>query len=165
MQASRSAVWVGALIGVGALFWGIRQSAETADVALASETTSDATAVCSVATLHGTYNFAAESMQIGGPDAGPFAYAGLIMYDGKGGVSEVYTISVNGTISHGVRERGTYTVNQDCTGSEVDSGGGLTQHYDTFLSPDGGQFAYIQTDSGAVSAGMVFRTVKPSRAH
>src|SRR5262247_403484 len=165
MRPSRSAVWVGALIGVGSLFWGIRQAAGTADLALASETTSDATAVCSLATLHGTYNFATESIQIGGPDAGPFAYAGLIMYDGKGGVSEIYTISVNGAVARGVRERGTYTVNPDCTASEVDSGGGLTQHYDTFLSPDGSQFAYIQTDPGAVSAGMVFRTVKPSGAH
>jgi len=48
---------------------------------------------------------------------------------------------------------------------EVDSGGGSTQHYDTFLKPDGSQFAYIQTDSGVVSAGMVFRTVNLSKEH
>src|SRR5262245_42030674 len=106
MQPSRSAVWVGALIGIGSLLWGIRQSAGTRIGALATETTADETAGSSLATLNGTYTFATESIQIGGPDAGPFAYAGLIIYDGKGGVSEVYTISVNGTISRSVRERG-----------------------------------------------------------
>jgi hypothetical protein len=148
------------------MFWGMRQSGGTGDLALAREMPSDTTAVCSLATLHGTYNFATESVQVAEPGAGPFAYAGQIVYDGKGGVSEVYTISFNGTVSRRVRETGTYTVNPDCTGSEVDSSPAAgTQHYDEFLKPDGSQFAYIQTDPGVVSAGMVFRTVNPSKAN
>jgi len=80
-------------------------------------------------------------------------------------VTEVYSASFNGSIFRSVREAGTYTVNPDCTGSEVDSGGGTTQHYDEFLKPDGSQFTYVQTDSGVVSAGTVVRTVKPSKAN
>jgi hypothetical protein len=158
------AVWVGALIALGLLLAEMRQFAGAGDVALASETSSHTSAVCSLATLHGTYIFAADGVQIGGPDAGPFAYAGQIMYDGKGGVTEVYSLSFNGSISHAVRETGRYTVNPDCTASEVDSGGGSTQHYDTFLQPDGSQFTYVQTDSGVVSAGTAIRSVKPSKA-
>jgi hypothetical protein len=160
----RWAVWVGALLGVGLLLWEIRQSAGTGDVALASESSSDDSSVCSLATLHGTYNFAADGVQITGPDAGPFAYAGQIVYDGKGGIKEVYSASFNGTIARTVRETGTYTVNRDCRESEVDSGGGSTQHYDGFLRPDGSQFAFVQTDSGVVSAGTAIRTVNPPKA-
>jgi hypothetical protein len=158
----RSAVWVGAVIGAGSLFWGMMQSRGTGGLAFASELALPAKATCSLATLHGTYNFATESVST--PGSVPFAYAGFVTYDGKGGVSEVYTISFNGTVSRSVSETGRYTVNPDCTGSEVDSGAGDigTQHYDEFLSPDGSQFAYIQTDSGVVSAGTLIRTVKAS---
>lgn len=116
-------------------------------------------------TLHGTYNFATQSVQE--PGAVPFAYAGFVTYDGKGHVSEMYTISFNGVVSRAVTETGTYSVNPDCTSSEVDSGPGSigTQHYDEFLKPDGSEFMYIQTDPGAVSAGELIRTVKGAGAN
>lgn len=160
----RWALLVGAVIGVGFLVVEMQQSASTGDVALASERSSDASAVCSLATLHGTYTFAADGVQIAEPGAGPFAYAGQITYDGKGGVTEVYSASFNGSISRTVRETGTYTVNRDCTESEVDSGGGSTQHYDSFVHPDGSQFAFVQTDAGVVSAGTAIRTATRSKA-
>src|ERR1700730_2726777 len=119
-RPKRSALWVGVLFGGGSLLLGMMQFVGTGNLALASGTTSDATGMCSQATLHGTYNFATESVQVAEPGAGPFAYAGLVTYDGKGGVSEVYTISVNGAISRGVTETGRYMVNPDCTGSEVE---------------------------------------------
>lgn len=153
------------MIGVGFLLGEMRQSAGTGDVALASGRSSDESSVCSLATLHGTYNFAADGVQITGPDAGPFAYAGQIMYDGKGGINEVYSASFNGTIYRTVRETGRYTVNPDCRESEVDSAEkAVPQHYDGFLRPDGSQFAFVQTDSGVVSAGTAIRTVNPSKA-
>jgi hypothetical protein len=56
-------------------------------------------------------------------------------------------------------ETGKYHINPNCTGSETDTAPGIgTQHYDEFVSPDGSQFAYIQTDSGIVSAGTLTRT-------
>jgi hypothetical protein len=154
----RRAVWIGALVGVGGLLGGMGLSGGA--LAAASGTSSHFSAGCSDATLHGRYNFATESTQVSGPAPnGPFAYAGFVYYDGRGGNHEVYTISAAGEVSRLVSETGTYHVNSDCTGSETDTAaGGGTQHYDEFVSPDGSQFAYIQTDSGIVSAGTLTRT-------
>ena len=151
-------MWIGVLVGVGALLGGVGLSA--GGLAVASGTSSPSSARCSDATLHGRYNFATESTQVSGPAPnGPFAYAGFVVYDGRGGDHEVYTISASGEVSRLVTETGKYHLNSDCTGSETDTGTGAgTQHYDEFVSPDGSQFAYIQTDSGIVSAGTLTRT-------
>jgi hypothetical protein len=138
------------------------QLAGAGGLAMASEMNSSGPSVCSVATLHGTYSFASESVQVSQPGAGPFAYAGFVKYDGNGNESEIYTISVNGTVSRHVTETATYTVSPDCLESEVDTGQGTgTQHYDGFLSPDGSQMAFIQTDAGVVSAGTLVRVTNP----
>jgi hypothetical protein len=154
-------VGVGALTVVGCLVGGI-----TGGLALASGGASGSKAGCSLATLHGTYNFASDGVQIAPPDgAGPFAYAGLVTYDGKGGVTQVITLSANGVITRHFKETGTYTVTPDCMESEVDMGGGTTQHYDAFLRPDGSQFAFVQTDPGIVSAGTLTRIMNPAKGH
>jgi hypothetical protein len=118
---------------------------------------------CSLATLHGTYSFATQSVQASHPGAGPFAYAGFVTYDGNGHASEIYTISINGVVSRGVTETATYTVSPDCIESEVDTGQGSigTQHYDGYLSPNGSQMMFVQTDAGVVSAGTLIRVVNP----
>ena len=153
----RRAGWIGALGGVGVLVAGIGLSG--AGLAVASGTSRDS-GRCSDATLHGRYNFATESTQVSGPPPnGPFAYAGFVFYDGQGGDHEVYTISAAGGVSRLVTETGKYRVNANCVGSETDTAPGTgTQHYDEFVSPDGSQFAYIQTDKGIVSAGTLTRT-------
>jgi hypothetical protein len=158
LAPKRHAVWIGALVGVGALLGGIGLSG--GGLAVASGTSRDSSARCSDATLHGRYNFATESTQVSGPAPnGPFAYAGFVFYDGRGGDHEVYTISAAGAVSRLVTETGKYHINSNCTGSETDTAPGIgTQHYDEFVSPDGSQFAYIQTDSGIVSAGTLTRT-------
>jgi hypothetical protein len=158
MQApTRRTVMAGVLVGVGALLGGTLASSE--GLAAASPTSGDSSARCSDATLHGRYSFATESTQVSGPPPnGPFAYAGFVVYDGRGRNSEVYTISAAGQVSQLVRETGRYHINADCTGSETDTALGIgTQHYDEFVSPDGSQIAYVQTDSGIVSAGTLTR--------
>lgn len=91
---------------------------------------------------------------------GPFAYSGFVYYDGKGHDHDVYTISAAGQVSRLVREAGRYHVNADCIETEIDTAAGVgTQHYDQFVSPDGSQFSFIQTDRGIVSAGTAIRTV------
>lgn len=103
---------------------------------MASGTSRDSSARCSDATLHGRYNFATESTQVSGPAPnGPFANAGFVFYDGRGGDHEVYTISADGAVSRLVTETGKYHINSNCTGSETATGIG-TQHYDEFVSPD-----------------------------
>ena len=154
----RRALWIGVLVGVGAVLGGIGLTG--GGTALANGTSSNSTALCSDATLHGRYNFATESTQVSGlPPNGPFAYAGFVFYDGRGKNDEVYTISANGEVSRLVTETGRYHLNGNCIGSETDTAPGIgTQHYDEFVSPDGSQFAYIQTDKGIVSAGALTRT-------
>ncbi len=103
----RRGLWVGAVVGVGALLAGLGLSA--GGLQLASGTTRKPSVGCSDATLHGRYNFATESTQVSGPAPnGPFAYSGFIYYDGRGKNHEVYTISAAGAVSRLVRETGTY---------------------------------------------------------
>jgi hypothetical protein len=92
----RSAVWARALIGVGSVVLGMSQSVGAGGLTLATQMNAEASLGCSVATLHGTYSFATESLSTSHPGAGPFAYAGFVTYDGNGHESEVYTISING---------------------------------------------------------------------
>ena len=108
-----------------------------------------ATARCSEATLRGTYLFANDGLIVSGSDRGPFANAGMDVYNGNGHVRSVYTLSVNGRISRFVRVTGTYTVNPDCTGTARYSDG---TRYDQFVAPDGSQIAFVQTNRGAVLA-------------
>lgn len=158
------ALWVGALVGVGALFGGLGVFGGGLAVASGSDGNSGR---CSDATLHGRYTFATESTQVSGtPPNGPFAYAGFVYYDGNGKNHEVYTISAAGQVTRHVTETGTYHINADCTGSETDTAPGIgTQHYDEFVSPDGSQISYIQTDEGIVSAGTLTRTANSQGRH
>ena len=43
---------------------------------------------CSEATLHGTYLFANDGLIVSGNDRGPFANAGMDVYDGNGHIRE-----------------------------------------------------------------------------
>jgi hypothetical protein len=87
---------------------------------------------------------------------GPITAVGRIAYDGKGSLVNPYTVSVNGVISTGT-EIGTYTVNSDCTGSEVATDGA---HYNFVISPDGSRFDWIKTDPGAVVSGTAIRMTR-----
>ena len=108
-----------------------------------------AAARCSEATLHGTYLFANDGLIVSGNDRGPFANAGMDVYDGNGHIRSIYTISINGKISRFIRVTGTYTVKSDCTGTARYSDG---TRYDQFVAPDGSQIVFVQTNRGTVVA-------------
>ena len=153
------------VLGVGlAIGRGFAQNDENAAVAKAAVAKK-----CSKATLHGTYLIAQNGVIVkqtqGGAPQGPFASAGYEVYDGNGHIKSVASFNFNGHAFSNAHESGTYTVNSDCTGSEVDMGGGTTQHYDEFLRPDGDQFAFVQTDQGIVSAGTLTRIVTPAKGN
>jgi hypothetical protein len=80
---------------------------------------------------------------------GPNTAVGRIAFDGKGNFVNPYTVSVNGVISTGT-EIGTYTVNSDCTGSEVATNG---HQYNFVVAPDGSRFDWISTIPGRVVSG------------
>jgi hypothetical protein len=139
-RAGLLVVGVVALIGVGLLAsaQGYAQGAED-----------DSKATCSEATLRGTYLFAYQGVEIKDNDHVPFATAGYEVYDGKGNVSGIATTSVEGEVSRNETFSGTYTVNEDCTGTSTYTDG---THYDEFIAPDGSMLTFVQTDPGFVAS-------------
>ena len=101
-----------------------------------------AKAKCSEATLHGTYLFADEGFVLKDNEKVPFASSGYEVYDGNGHVKGVSTTNVNGKITCKEPFSGTYTVNEDCTGSSTYTDG---TRYDGYIAPDGSMITFVQT--------------------
>jgi hypothetical protein len=121
LSMKRGGLWVAgvaALIGVGLLI-GSQEYAQGAE--------DDSKATCSEATLRGTYLFAYQGVETKENDHVPFASAGY------------------GEISRNEPFSGTYTVNEDCTGTSTYTDG---THFDEFIAPDGSMFTFVQTDPG-----------------
>ena len=111
-------------------------------------------AKCSDATQRGRYLFANDGFAIDGKSQTSFAAAGYEVYDGKGKVNSVYTVSENGKITRNNRTSGDYTVKADCTGTISYAHG---PRYDLFVAPDGSVFGFIETNPGTVSAAFELR--------
>jgi hypothetical protein len=110
---------------------------------------------CSVATLRGSYLFAANGYNIVGGIAQPKAIVEVIHFDGNGALTvPAATVSINGTIVHPPPGTGTYTVAPDCSG-ELTFSSGLT--FDLFLAPGGREFSMIQTNPFTVLQGKVVK--------
>jgi hypothetical protein len=108
-------------------------------------------AKCSVATLEGTYLFAADGVQIKGNDQLPFANAGYDVFDGNGKVKAVFSQNINGKITRNEPLSGTYSVKANCTGTLTFASG---TRFDTFIAPDGTELTFVQTKpSEDVAAG------------
>jgi hypothetical protein len=100
-------------------------------------------AKCSVATLHGTYPFAFDGVEIkGNNDRAPFAIAGYAVFDGNGKEKSVVSSNFNGEVSRKQPISGTYTVKRDCTGTLTFADG---SQIDLFIAPDGSMFTFVQT--------------------
>src|SRR5215217_6161001 len=76
-----------------------------------------ARAKCSEATLHGTYLFAQNGVEIKGNEQRPFAIAGYDVFDGNGKVKGVSSGNFNGEVFRNDPFTGTYTVRANCTGT------------------------------------------------
>jgi hypothetical protein len=112
-------------------------------------------AKCSVATLEGTYLFAADGVEIKGNDQLPFANAGYDVFDGNAKVNSVFSQNINGKITPNEALSGTYSVKADCTGTLTFGSG---TRYDTFIAPDGTQLTFVQSKpSEDVAAGFEVR--------
>ena len=113
----------------------------TPDVAWAD---SRPAASCGLHTLRGSYVFDAHGWNIVGGVAQPKAIVEGIDFNGDGTlVSPFATVSINGTIIRSSNSPGTYTVNEDCTGTLTFTGG---PSFDIFVQHgDGKQLWMIQT--------------------
>jgi hypothetical protein len=108
---------------------------------------------CSLATLRGTYIFAAQGFLIQNNQQQPLAAAGMETYDGAGQVRGEVTQSVDGVSSH-VTYSGSYTVTPACVATETTTDStGVTAHFDQFVSPDGNELTLVVTDLGVVLSG------------
>ena len=119
-----------------------------------------ATSDCTLETLKGTYLFAPQGFQVQDDQSLPIALAGTETYDGEGHVEGQYTQSINGEISQ-VTYSGTYTITPECVSTlTITDSTGATSHFDQYVSPDGKEFTFIQTDPGSIIAGSERRVSK-----
>ncbi len=58
--------------------------------------------------------------------------------------------------------QGRYSVNADCSATEIDiNQNGNIVHYDDFTEPGGQEISFVQTDPNVVSSGTETRTQQP----
>jgi hypothetical protein len=76
---------------------------------------------CNDRLIEGTYGFTVQGAKLAGPGpVGPQVGVALTEFDGKGGLTQIDTVTVNGTVVADFTHKpatGTYTVNGNCTGS------------------------------------------------
>ena len=122
---------------------------------------------CSNASLNGTYAYSGQGFGEVTPDissAGfaPFAQTGLAVLDGKGHITSA-TLTYSTTTANGGSFRGTftgtYTVNDDCSGTATtDLGDGSLFHFDLVVqSPS--TYTLINTDPAALISVYVARRI------
>jgi hypothetical protein len=108
---------------------------------------------CSNATLQGTYAYTSTGSITNPPDlAGPIAEVGAQTFDGNGSTAATATLSSAGTIFPLVIT-GTYTVNQDCTGTftlQVVSPFQTTVNVSFVIDNGGDEFQAMETNPGFV---------------
>ena len=110
---------------------------------------------CTLSTLKGLYVFDGTGYDIVNSVPAPKAIVEFLTLKGDGTLTSLATVSLNGTIHSGVPGSGTYTVNQNCTGTLTFTGSGLT--FDLFIAGNGGRFHMIETVPNSVLAGEVRR--------
>jgi hypothetical protein len=114
-----------------------------------AEDENTAKAKCSKATLHGTYLFANDGVDVTGNKQLPFAAAGYDVYDGNGKIDSVASVNLNGQVFRKVHASGTYTLKADCTGT-VTFAGADAPRLDLFVAPDGSEFTQVGTSPSEV---------------
>src|ERR1044071_4040640 len=123
-----SLLFVGALVSMLAMMFGPSGYAQ-------AET---AAQTCGVHTLRGLYVFATHGWNIVNGLAQPKAIVEGIDFNGDGTlVSPFATVSINGAIIRTSGGVGTYTVEEDCTGTITFSGSAIS--FDIFVQPGDGK--------------------------
>jgi hypothetical protein len=109
---------------------------------------------CTERTLRGSYVFSATGFNIVGGVPQPKAIVEVLVFQGDGTVDvAAATVSLNGVIMRSLPSSGSYTVEEDCTGTITLNG----PTFDIFLSKDGDQISLIQTNPNTVFEGLATR--------
>jgi len=109
---------------------------------------------CSMATMKGNYLYAQDGIMLGksADKNQPFAQAGREHFDGKGGMSGIYSGNFNGTITRG-SYKGTYKMNSNCSGTVTfEDNQKNVSRYDIYATQNGSEFVFVQTDSNSITA-------------
>jgi hypothetical protein len=115
---------------------------------------------CTVGTLRGSYVFSASGFNIVGGVQQPKAIVEVIAFNGDGTLDvPAATVSLNGMIIRSLHSVGTYTVEDNCSGTVTFNG----PTYDIFLSKDGDEISMIQTNPNTVFQGLATRTSRTVR--
>ena len=107
------------------------------------------------ATLHGTYVATGGGTVVG---LGPVAFVGRLTYHGNGHITKISTQSIAGVIYENLREKPTYTVHSDCTGTHTSEDG--SQHYNFVVSPNGRKLEFVETDPTTAITGTITRIAR-----
>jgi hypothetical protein len=115
---------------------------------------------CSERTLRGSYVFSASGFNIVGGVQQPKAIVEVIVFNGDGTLDvPAATVSLNGAIIRSLHSVGTYTVEDNCSGTITFNG----PTYDMALSRDGDDISMIQTNTNTVFQGLATRTSRRAR--
>lgn len=114
---------------------------------------------CSARTIRGSYSYTAQGVVLAGSPlpvpVGPFVSIGTVKLDGGGNITEHITNdNFNGTILPAINYTGTYSVNDDCSGTANLVGRAPYK----FVIADGGNEIYFMLDApGTVVTGTAKR--------
>jgi hypothetical protein len=112
---------------------------------------------CSAQTLNGAYTYTLRGGYIGDQfgDVFDFAAAGRFVADGNGGFSGAETTSQGESIARSSPYTGTYTVNDDCTGTMIfkNSQGNVIANMDMVITNNAKEIELIESDSGTNISG------------
>jgi hypothetical protein len=114
----------------------------------------DIVAGCTLKTLRGSYTFTASGFNIVGGLAVPKAIVEVLDFHGDGTVSvPSATVSINGVIIRSLDGLGSYTLEDDCSGTLILN----APTFDIVVSQNGGTIAMIQTNPNTVMQGNAVR--------
>lgn len=99
---------------------------------------------CSVATLKGHYTYWAQGTDASGKAT---AEVGQEHYDGAGNITVSSSEAGSTEVS---KDTGTYTVNDDCSGTSTYASGAT---YNFFVAPSGDNLVFTSTTEGVIQAG------------
>jgi hypothetical protein len=111
-------------------------------------------AECSPGTLQGQYIFSGRGFIEPLAPTVQRVHSGLFVFDGVGNLSGMETSSREGIIATSQTLKGTYSLNENCSGKIImDSLAlpNLQTHWDVFVTADGKKANMIRTDAGSMA--------------
>ena len=111
-------------------------------------------AACKNALIAGNYAFTVQGTKLAGAGpTGPMVGVAMTQFDGKGGLSQIDTVTIDGEVAADwthTRATGTYSVNSDCTGTfTINFTDGRPAVVTNFVVSDNGN----EIDTVVISAG------------